>query len=48
VTNPIEPGVETDVLPVEDGSATPIAAAVVIAVLAVGAVVGFVMTRKKK
>ena len=48
VTNPIEPGIETDVLPVEDGSATPIAAAVVIAVLAVGAVVGFVMTRRKK
>lgn len=47
VTNPIEPGVEP-VIEQTGESSTPMAVVVVIAVLAIGAVVGFVFTRKKK
>lgn len=48
VTNPIEPGVESVIEQTGEESSTPIAAVIVIAVLAVGAVCGFVFTRKKK
>ena len=47
VTNPVEPGVEP-VIEQTGESSTPMAVVVVIAVLAIGAVVGFVFTRKKK
>ena len=45
VTNPIEPGVEP-VIP-QEGSSTPTAVIIVIVLLAVGAVVGFIFTKKK-
>ena len=48
ITNPLEPKVEPVIDQTGDSSSTPMAAVIVIALLAVGAIVGFVLTNKKK